>query len=60
MMEEGMTEKQLVAALIEEYANLQRIKMAPNRDEEINYQIGVAKAKLKLFGIAAEKLDLDK
>ena len=56
-MDEGMTEKQLAVALIEEYADLQRIKMSPDRDEEIDYQIRITRAKLKVLGIAAENLD---
>ena len=58
-MDEGMTDKQLAAALIEAYANLQRIKTAPNPDEEIDYQIRVTEAKLKVFGIANETLTLE-
>ncbi len=56
-MEEPMTEKQQAVALIEEYTRLQRIKAAPNRDEEIDYQINTAKAKLEALGIVAENLD---
>lgn len=56
-MDEGMTDKQLAAALIETYANLQRVKAAPNRDEEIDYQIKTAKAKLEALGIVTENLD---
>lgn len=56
-MDEGMTDKQLAVALIETYANLQRVKAAPNRDEEIDYQIKTAKAKLEALGIVTENLD---
>ena len=56
-MGEGMTDKQLAVALIEAYANLQRIKTASNRDEEIDYQIRTTKAKLDALGIVTENLD---
>ena len=56
-MEEGMTEKQLVVALIDKYTDLQRIKAAPNRDKEIDYQNKTAKAKLEVLGIVTESLD---
>ncbi len=56
-MDEIMTEKEQAAALIEEYTKLQRIKAAPNRDEEIDYQIKTAKAKLEALGIVTENLD---
>ena len=38
-MEENMTEKEQATALIEEYAKLQRIKTAEDRDSELEYQI---------------------
>lgn len=56
-MDEGMTEKQLAVVLIEKYADLQRIKTASNRDEEIDYQIRTTKAKLEALGIVTENLD---
>ena len=56
-MNEFMPEKEQATALIEEYAKLQRIKAAPNRDEEIDYQIKTAKAKLEALGIVTEHLD---
>ena len=56
-MNEEMTEKEQATALIEEYTKLQRIKAAPNRDEEIDYQIKTAKAKLEALGIVTENLD---
>ena len=57
MMDEGMTEGQQAVALIEEYTRLQRIKAAPDRDEEIDYQIKTTKAKLKVLGIETENLE---
>lgn len=56
-MDEIMTEKEQATALIEEYTKLQRIKAAQNRDEEIDYQIKTAKAKLEALGIVTENLD---
>ena len=52
-----MTEAEQKAALIEEYTKLQRIKAAPDRDEEIDYQIRTAKAKLESIGINVEALE---
>lgn len=57
MEEYGMTEKEQIATLIEEYSKLQRIKSAENRDEEIEYQIRIAKSKLEAFGVVTEPLD---
>ena len=56
-MDERMAEAEQKAALIEEYTKLQRIKAAPDRDEEINYQIKTAKAKLESMGVSVENLD---
>lgn len=56
-MNEGMTEKEQAAALIVEYTRLQRIKAAQDRDEEINYQIKTAKAKLEALGMMTGDLD---
>lgn len=57
MGNESMTEKELAVALIDEYAKLQRIKAAHDRDDEINYQIKTVKTKLETFGIKAEDLE---
>lgn len=56
-MDERMTEAEQKATLIEEYTKLQRIKTAPDRDEEINYQIKTAKAKLESMGVDVEGLE---
>ena len=56
-MDERMTEAEQKAALIEEYTKLQRIKAAADRDEEINYQIKTARAKLESMGVNVENLD---
>ena len=55
-MENSMTEKEQTA-LIEEYAKLQRIKTAEDRDSELDYQIKITKAKLTALGIVTEDLD---
>lgn len=44
--------------MIEQYADLQRIKAAADREKEIAYQIKVAKVKLEAMGISAEELDI--
>ena len=51
------TDQGLIVNLIDEYIKLQRIKTASDRDKELDYQIKIAKAKLKLFGFATEKRD---
>ena len=58
-MDERMTEteKEQATALIEEYAKLQRIKAAEDKDGEIAYQIKITKAKLEALGIVTEDLD---
>ena len=45
---------------IEKYTDLQRIKSAADRDDEIDYQISIAKAQLEALGIPTEKLDRKK
>lgn len=40
--------------LIDYYYNLQRIKMASDRDREIDYQIATVKARLKVFDISID------
>lgn len=49
-----ITEKQLMDMLIDNYYNLQRIKMASDRDREIDYQIATVKARLKVFDISID------
>ena len=53
-----MTDKEQATALIDVYTNLQRIKAAKNKDEEIEYQIRAAKAKLEALGIMTEDLNI--
>ena len=51
-------EKELLTALIDSYTNLQRIKCAPDKDKEIEYQLKALKAKLESFGVVTTDLDL--
>lgn len=53
-----MTDKEQMTTLIDIYTDLQRIKSAPDRDKEIEYQIKATKAKLEAFGIVTEDLDI--
>lgn len=55
---EGITENQLKAALIQQYANLQRIKNAENREQELRYQEQTLRAMLDVLGISSESLEL--
>ena len=54
-----MTEKELMTMLIDNYINLQRIKMAPDRDQELDRQITAVKAKLEALGIVTEDLSIN-
>ena len=58
MEAEEMTEKEQATNLIDKYIDLQRIKSAPDRDEEIEYQLRTTKAKLETLGIVTENLDI--
>ncbi len=53
-----MTDKEQINMLIDIYTDLQRIKVAPDRDKEIEYQIKVAKAKREASGIVTEDLEI--
>lgn len=44
--------------LINTFANLQRIKTAPDREAEIDYQLLVVKAQLEAMGIPTEPLEI--
>ena len=55
---EAMTDNEQVSVLIDNYTNLQRIKMAEDRDKEIDYQLKATKAKLETHGISTEDLDI--
>lgn len=56
-MDEHMTEAEQKAVLIEEFAKLQRIKAAADREKEISYQIKTVKAKLESIGVNVENLE---
>lgn len=51
-------ELELKEQAIKEFVNLQRIKMAENKDQEIEYQEKVLKARLQALGIPTEDLEL--
>lgn len=52
-----MTEKELKDQTIREYVNIQRIKNAPDKDKELDYQEKVLKARLQSLGVPTEDLD---
>ncbi|WP_455057945.1 hypothetical protein [Jutongia sp.] len=55
-----MTEKELIAVLIDKYTDLQRIKKANKNtpNEELEYQIKATTAKLSSMGVNVEDLTL--
>ena len=57
---EDMTEKELITVLIDKYTDLQRIKRANNgvENQELEYQIKVAIAKLASLGVSVEDITL--
>ncbi len=57
---EDMTEKELIAVLIDKYTDLQRIKKANKNtpNEELEYQIKATTAKLSSMGVNVEDLTL--
>ena len=54
-----VSDKEQMTMLIDIYVSLQRIKTAPDRDKEIEYQIKAVKAKLEAFGVVTEDLDIN-
>lgn len=58
-MDSGMTEKEMLNNLIDNYANLQRIKNADDINREIEYQLTILRIKLKSFGIVANDLNIN-
>lgn len=52
-----VTEKVLMTLLIEEYSKLQRILKSADRDEELQYQLKIARAKLEALGVVVENLE---
>lgn len=57
-MPEPTTDKELIAMLIDSYMNLQRIKTADDKEKEVAYQLKITKAKLEVFGVSTEDLDI--
>ena len=58
-MSEGLTLDELKQVNIDYYVNLMRIKKAQNgTNDELDYQIKVAKAKLQFLGIPTEEFEL--
>ena len=55
---DDMSDKELQEKLIQQYTDLQRIKSAVDREKEIDYQIKTVKAKLEVFGVVTEDLDI--
>ena len=55
---EYMTDNELKTILIQQYADLLRIKTAENRDHELFWQEQVLKAKLQVLGVSAENLEI--
>ena len=53
-----MTEKEQIAILIDQYTDLQRIKVAENKEKEVEDQIKATKAKLEAMGIVTEDLNI--
>ena len=56
-MWEGMNEKELRDQVITAYVNLQRVKMAEDRDAEIAYQERILKARMQSLDIPTEALE---
>lgn len=54
-----MTEQELKSFLIDSYTSLQRIKSAPDKDKELEYQIKIQKAKLEALGVVTTDLNID-
>lgn len=54
-----MTDKEMIATLIDSYTNLQRIKNASDKEKEIEYQLTALKAKLESFGIITSTLEIN-
>lgn len=58
MGEDTMTREEMINVLIEQYANLQRIKKAENPQKELDFQLRIVKAKLEACGIVTTDLEL--
>ncbi len=53
-----MQDKELIANIIDKYADLQRIINADDPKKEAEYQIQIAKAKLEALGIVTTDLHI--
>ena len=53
-----MSDKELTTMLISKFSELQQIKVAQDRDKELDRQITVAKAQLEALGVVTENLEL--
>lgn len=53
-----MNEKEMINALIDNFTNLQRIKHAPDKEKEVDFQLRSIKAKLEACGIITEELEM--
>ena len=60
MVQEDMTEKELITIMIDKYTDLQRIKKANGDHEntELDYQLKVIKNKLSALGIPTEEYEM--
>jgi len=60
MVQEGMTEKELITVMIDKYTDLQRIKKAngDHENSELDYQLRVIKNKLSALGIPTEEYEM--
>ena len=54
-----MTEKEQATILMDKFIDLQRIKTAPDREKEIEYQLKTTKAKLEALGIVTTDLNIE-
>ncbi len=60
MVQEDMTEKELITVMIDKYTDLQRIKKANGdyENSELDYQLRVIKNKLSALGIPTEEYEM--
>lgn len=58
-MLEELTEKEQKTMFISAYMNLQRVKVAEDRDKEIRNQERELKAKLEALGVVTEDLKIE-
>ncbi len=57
-MDNEMNEKELKDQVIKEFVNLQRVKSAKDRDQEIAYQERILKTRMQSLGIPTEDLEI--